>query len=1058
MKDKQNIFPQDIYIKHLSLIKDIHFTAREIDIIACIISARRTSKIAFLLSINPRTVETHIRNIMVKLNCNSQETIIDFIESSDKLFFLRKYYSLLKLMNAFEKSLSIISKLPQEKKPICLLIQKGTKNNIVPYLEEHLKRVGIKTYTSSHKEKADYIIYILSDTPEEEEIPLALKRIKQDKNKFLFLTFKSSFSDASKTLLEQNVIDFTKQEDYYFSFFNLLKKLLPNVNFESIRSDFKDKYNVLTKKTELSNVLLNKENSENLLAYQKRFYILLAVFLTLMITSGFFALQLFKKDKNISFRSDLVLPRESVLLERSEILKELKEKFQEKKIGIQTIALVGVGGAGKTTLARQYAHQKKRIPIWEINAETQETLYTSFKKLAHALATTEKDQKILKEAEEVGDFKEKENRIIYFVKERLHSHPNWLLIYDNVATFESVQKYFPCDSDTWGNGHIILTTRDDNIRNNKCIDHTIFVGELNSNQKFMLFKKIMSHDSISAQLPLEKPDILSFLDKIPSFPLDVSIAAYYLKATNVPFSTYLENLTHFNKNFTHIQENILKEVGEYSKVRYCIITSSLKKILEENNEFDTLLFTLFLLDSQNVPMELLNTLKNDVLVSDFILNLKKYSLLTSGTSNHSSSAGLSIHRSTQAIGLYYLQQTLGIQKSKELVKSISEKLISYIEKVVVEEGVAKMKFLIPHYEAILKHKDLLTGDIEGLIKGQLGILHYFLGDNLKAVSFLEESLSLLDKYSEEYPTYVALFMGYLGNALRDLGHYEEAKLLIEKAILIYEKHYPKDNYRHAYFLVYLGIIERYLGHYDAAQNTFEKGLIISKKHFPKHENYKAWVSGQLAILEREFGNYAQAKKGLEASLKIFEKDRVSDHFDIAWALEHLGVVYTKLNQHTQAQEALERSLRIYAGLLPDQIGPLWILALCDPLQSSKNDEDIINLFNQLLEIYKNHFHDNYIYAAYPLSQLGNHYIEIGNYQKAKLLLEQSLSIYQKNYGEFHLILAPILNDLGLIYFLEGKLEDSEKLLRKALEIFQSYNHIGQYSSLERLSDLLLKKS
>ena len=89
MRDAQNISSQDFYEKHLSTINNTHFTAREIDIIACVISARKTSKIAYFLSINPRTVETHVRNIMSKLECNNREDIIDFIEKSNKLHFLR---------------------------------------------------------------------------------------------------------------------------------------------------------------------------------------------------------------------------------------------------------------------------------------------------------------------------------------------------------------------------------------------------------------------------------------------------------------------------------------------------------------------------------------------------------------------------------------------------------------------------------------------------------------------------------------------------------------------------------------------------------------------------------------------------------------------------------------------------------------------------------------------------------------------------------------------------------------------------------------------------------
>src|SRR5262245_53067021 len=105
MDDPDILFPEEIYGKHLTNINDVKFTRRAIDVLSCLLNARRTSKIASLLSIALRTVVTHIRNIMLKLECNSRESIIDFIERSQKLPFLREYYSSLITEIAFKKSL-----------------------------------------------------------------------------------------------------------------------------------------------------------------------------------------------------------------------------------------------------------------------------------------------------------------------------------------------------------------------------------------------------------------------------------------------------------------------------------------------------------------------------------------------------------------------------------------------------------------------------------------------------------------------------------------------------------------------------------------------------------------------------------------------------------------------------------------------------------------------------------------------------------------------------------------------------------------------------------------
>ena len=81
-----------IYNKCLQEIAGIYFTAREIDIIACMLNKRSTKKIASMLCISPRTVETHIHNIMIKIGINSKDRIVDFIEKSGKLRYVRQYY------------------------------------------------------------------------------------------------------------------------------------------------------------------------------------------------------------------------------------------------------------------------------------------------------------------------------------------------------------------------------------------------------------------------------------------------------------------------------------------------------------------------------------------------------------------------------------------------------------------------------------------------------------------------------------------------------------------------------------------------------------------------------------------------------------------------------------------------------------------------------------------------------------------------------------------------------------------------------------------------------
>ena len=74
-------------------------------------------------------------------------------------------------------------------------------------------------------------------------------------------------------------------------------------------------------------------------------------------------------------------------------MEKIDKKLSDKE-GIQTVVLVGAGGAGKTTIAYQYArsqNQKSQL-IWKLNAETKDTLITSIKQLAYSISKTEEEK------------------------------------------------------------------------------------------------------------------------------------------------------------------------------------------------------------------------------------------------------------------------------------------------------------------------------------------------------------------------------------------------------------------------------------------------------------------------------------------------------------------------------------------------------------------------------------------------------------------------------------------------------------------------------------------
>ncbi len=488
-------------------------------------------------------------------------------------------------------------------------------------------------------------------------------------------------------------------KSYYFLTFEILKTLLPNVDISLIIIQFEKRDDTFNKfSTSLlppdASQTVNIENdqperkSTKFLTNKKLFS--LAGILSFALASLLLFLFCYEENKGntkikeevfVSFaRSDLVVPDETALLRRPDLMSQIDDAFKTDH-SVQTIALVGMGGAGKTTLARQYARSQRSSVVWEINAETKESLKNSFANLAYALLKTNKEKQDFKELQYIKDPVEREQKILQGVKERLKLHPEWLLIYDNVEKFNDLQKYFPSAPDIWGKGRILLTTRDANIQNSGHVSSVIQVGVLDPYQKLDLFVKIFSSkDSRDSKTPnqKQKKEYDIFLKDIPPLPLDISVAAYYIKATGVSYLQYIKYLNEYDKNFENVSQEVLRNYSYYDRTRTSIITLSLKHLIKVNKDFTDLLLFICLLDSQHIPKELLDRYRGSTLADNFIYHLKKYSLIENKDRESINETYFTIHRNIQGLIFSYLRRTLPL-KDNDIINKIERTLEKYIK-------------------------------------------------------------------------------------------------------------------------------------------------------------------------------------------------------------------------------------------------------------------------------------------------------------------------------------------------------------------------------------------
>jgi tetratricopeptide (TPR) repeat protein len=683
------------------------------------------------------------------------------------------------------------------------------------------------------------------------------------------------------------------------------------------------------------------------------------------IVAALAALYVYDKNKNVAV---IDIPRfHENFLKRTKPLEKIHKILQSQN-EIRTVVIIGTGGAGKTSLAREFL-QSLECPVkWEINAETTISVYNSFFDLAHHLATTEKSQKELETIKDSANIDEKRKRLVKLTSLLLKESGNWCLLFDNVSEMKHVNRYLPQSTQYWGKGNVIITTRNEDVKNSSYAKSSwiLNIDFLSESEQKKLFCNILYGTEFeklnkNLQVRLEK-----FLSNIPRMPLDVCAAAYYLKNTEISPEDYEKIMATSSKDLSDVQGVLLEENVNYSRTRYSIISYVFEEILKENPQFKPLLLFMCLLDSQNIPKSLMKACADSITVDKFIHNLRKNSLVAGGKDD------FSIHRSSQSIGLDYILCVLTTEEKKQILENLISVVTPYEKLETLPYDLAK---LTPHLEAFLQKlsndefPDFSAGKSRIDLLITLGNIHRYQAYRLDdALSHFQEALELDKKYKCLDQTAIASInlkigeiytimsandsaLSYLEKSLNSLrdnltelaknyrligithmrkNRFQEANRYFEKAIAVLDQE-PVDNalLRERKSNIYADMAFNYamngINRNDApkAVDIMKKAveLLATAKTDPQSERHKK-IRGRLVIhmarlagIYNALGNYDLALQTAQESEDIIKKSGAVDT-DILYAqgiiARERGLAHLRLNKVPEAYDYFTEAKKIFS--------------------------------------------------------------------------------------------------------------------------------------------------
>lgn len=737
------------------------------------------------------------------------------------------------------------------------------------------------------------------------------------------------------------------------------------------------------------------------------------------------------KRRNIS---EISTYNSKTLLSRQKDLDKIHHTLKPGSI----VALVGPGGIGKTTLARSYAAQKKIKIVFEVQAEDKSSLIFSFRNIAEKLAQTEEQKNELKAIQKQSEHESYHN-LVAFVYKLLYEQASWLLIFNDVDDLALLRLFLPPHN--LQEGRVLVTTRNQNIQNLTPTCSVIQMEELTIDESCDLFQRL-------TYTQVDNQSLQNFIKQLPPYPLDVTIAAYYIKDTKISFEEYLNLIKSDDKSFHQHEEKLLEETGDYHQTRYSIIALTIDNLLKIENQYLDLLWLIATINPQNIFIELLKNLPQSEMVDAFLHDLKKISILMSND-NITNHRVFSLHSSTQEALKRYLQAKYGDAPLEKIAIS----LIHCAQKLIKTKDILTLQKLIPHFEALLpSFPPHLTKNIS--LQTTLGVLYFKTGQYTQARKILEKELIFEQRKKTINNKNIIKVMYYLGKTYKNLSLFNKAENIMRQTLSLCEQQFSQKSAKTIKILVKLVSVYRCLGDYSKAKDLFEQSLMLCEKYTPKNYFLITNIYMALCKLHRDQGQYKEAEESIWKSLKFLYKKQFSGYkLQYSKALRLLGDLYFDQGLCKQARELYEKSLEIYLKQTNPQHPK--VLLLHAKLAS------VCRLFHEVEKghAYLDQAEQKDILLSCPNVKGLVHYerahlyIQQKKYDLALNEARQSLDIYTRFYGKQHIRSLRALNLVGYTLMYQGDLDQAERCLNEAFEMSTAKKLTSRWQALTYLSEL-----
>lgn len=600
---------------------------------------------------------------------------------------------------------------------------------------------------------------------------------------------------------------------------------------------------------------------------------------------------------------------------RTELMDSLEHGFED----LNRLALVGLGGVGKSQIAIEYAYRLAELDpdlwVFWVHVNSRSRFKQSYADIARKVQLPKIEHPEHDALQEVTDWLNDE------------SHGRWLLVLDNcddLDVIKNIEQGLTGSSAFGGieekplidyvpnatHGKILATCRSRNVAMEMTCSEPealIPVSEMSADEALSLLRSKLPKDKSS------DVDHLALAEELGCIPLALKQAAAYISLGR-GHMTMLKYLQLFRESEASQTKLLMKDFNDATRdreLKNSIILTweiSFDQIRTSNPAAADLLALMSSFDRQVIPRCLLCEEDDDVDFEDQISLLMNYSLVI----ENSDEDNYNMHRLVQLT----TQSWLVTEKQQ---MHWWEEALTTLTKVFPEDDYDNWRLcqtLLPHAQLVAGRNFTSSSSVELLsdLFRKVGIYDMGQGRYEAAHQRLTSSHEIRRRVFGEQHRLTLESLNALGGVLEREGHWQQAETTHRKTFEIRQQLYGKSDVQtlEAENSLSLDLIDE--GKYVEAEALLRQAL-ESEESLNEENPVRLTSMTHLGLVAEKQGHFAEAVDTYRSMLKVQDRCYSQEHPATLETLNHLGRTLSELGLLTEAATILTRAYQSKSEVL-----------------------------------------------------------------------------------------------------------------------------------------------